>query len=204
MEQCDYCGEEFPDEQSYLDHLRSDHMDELGPIDRRRVAPPGSDESRDWFLYVTPVAGVALVGLVLYFVFFAGTSGGSAPQPHSPGSVHIHGDIAVMIAGEQLDFSQPRYQYANTQNSHFHFEPVNGVPNGEMWHVHSQDVTLAYGMSSLDIEVTENNVTYDGTTYRDADPDTTVNVTVNGESVNPRTYVLRDGDTVRITVETSD
>lgn len=201
MEQCDYCGEEFSAEQSYLDHLQSEHLDELGPIDRRRVKPPGSDESRDWFLYAVPIGGVALIGLVFYFVFFAGGSSESIPEPYAPNSVHHHGEITVTIEGKQLDFSQPQYQL---RNDHFHFETVNDKPNGKIWHVHSQGVTLAYGMQTLGINVTKNSVTYDGTTYRNSDSGTSVSVTVNGNSVNPRTYVLQDEDTVRITVETNN
>lgn len=46
-------------------------------------------------------------------------------------------------------------------------------------------------------------VTYRGTTYRDSNPGTTVTVEVNGEPVNPRTYVLEEGDRVQISVETT-
>lgn len=37
MPDCDYCKEAFESEQAYLDHLASEHKDELGRIDTYRV-----------------------------------------------------------------------------------------------------------------------------------------------------------------------
>ena len=83
--------------------------------------------------------------------------------------------------------------------------------DGQVWHGHAQRVTLEWAMSSLGIEVTTNAVTFEGTTYRDSDPQYAVSVTVNGEPVDPGAYVLqgapeaqnagREGDRIRIVVE---
>lgn len=110
--------------------------------------------------------------------------------------MHTHGSITVTIAGERIDFSRDTYQL---QDNYFHFEHGNG----DRWHVHGKDVTLQYAMDTLNIHVTNETVTYQGTTYRDSNPGTTVTVEVNGEPVNPRTYVLQDGDRVQINVETT-
>jgi hypothetical protein len=64
-------------------------------------------------------------------------------------------------------------------------------------------------MATLGLEVTEDTVTYEGTTYRDSDPGTTVEVLVDGEAIDPSTYTLdgadtaENGDHVRIVVATN-
>ena len=42
MPECDYCGATHDGEGAHLDHLESEHYDELGPIDKRRVDDRGS------------------------------------------------------------------------------------------------------------------------------------------------------------------
>lgn len=192
MPECGYCDASFDDEGAYLDHLRETHADELGPIDRRRV---GADSSRDLptgpivIGFVLLVAAV-VTGLIIFFPGGNGTDGG----PHNVGSVHYHGTMTMEVAGGRIDFSQSRYQ---VQADAFHFEAGDGT----RWHVHAQGVTLAWAMRSLGIGVTAETVTFEGRTYDDADPDTTVRITVNGESVTPAEYVLQPGDAVRIIVE---
>lgn len=187
MPDCDYCGESFGSERAELDHLRSEHLDELGPIDRRRV---GATDEEEGGLPTGPIAlGAVLVAaaaVVGYVIFFAGS--GAAAGPHSHGSVHHHGTINVTIDGETVDFSQPRYQVGSTHEQAFHFEA-----GSDFWHVHAQGVTLQYAMESVGINVTDDAVTFDGTTYRDSSPEWEVLVQVNGEDVDPETYVLDRG-----------
>lgn len=231
MRRCEYCGETFDTERAELRHLRNEHADELGSINRHRVASADRDGGVDPVVYAAGIAGVSLLAVVAYFVFFAGAggagtggatdaAGSSAAEataagtadakaeveaeaaaatltPHDDGAVHFHGDINVTIAGRTLDFSGQRYQL---RNDHFHFE--NGV--GDRWHVHSRDVTLGYAMETLGIDVSPDTLSFDGTTYRDADPGTTVLVQVNGDDVRPDSYVLEKGDTIVITVRTDD
>ncbi|RDZ50917.1 hypothetical protein DEQ92_16280 [Haloferax sp. Atlit-6N] len=119
-----------------------------------------------------------------------------------PEQLHVHGTIDFTVDGERLDFSRDKYQQAG-HNDHFHFEGGHANP----WHAHSAHVTLAYGMSTLDgINMTDEGVTYNGTTYAyDGDGDNaTANVTVNGESVDPTDYYLKNGDSVSIEIASSD
>ncbi|WP_435346662.1 hypothetical protein [Haloarchaeobius sp. HRN-SO-5] len=117
-----------------------------------------------------------------------------------PERLHVHGSMEFEVNGDSLDFSRDKWQAAS-HNSHFHFEGGHADP----WHAHSRSVTLAYALSTLeDVEVTEAGITYDGTTYADDDPGTTVSVTVNGDPVDPTEYYLLDGDEVRIVVEDED
>ncbi|NEU55589.1 hypothetical protein [Halorussus sp. MSC15.2] len=205
MEDCEHCGASFDDEAAYLRHLRDEHGDELGRIERRRVAElDAEDGGSNAVMYGTGIGVILLGGLLAYLLFFSGgapgssgaeTGGAGTNGPSAIGSVHYHGTINVSIGGERLDFSRQRFQL---QADAFHFE--NG--DGQRWHVHAEDVTLAYAMQTLGIEVTNETVTYDGTTYGD-DPNETVEVRVNGEPVTPSEYVLQKGDHVRIVANAS-
>ncbi|MDS0282634.1 cadherin-like beta sandwich domain-containing protein [Haloarcula onubensis] len=104
---------------------------------------------------------------------------------------HIHGDMTVTVDGEEVDFSQSRYQ---SNDRYFHFE--GGV--GEYWHSHSANLTLEYALDSLHgVDYADDSLTIDGTTD---DAETTVTYEVNGEAVDPGEYHLKDGDDVTITV----
>lgn len=205
MPECSYCDETV-EEEALLAHLRDEHGSELGSIDRRRVAELEGDNDG---LPTGPllIGGVVLVAIavVIYVTVFVGGSGGAegSQEPGPLGSAHEHGTMDVVIRGDEIDFGQSQYQL---QADRFHFE----AGDGEVWHAHAEDVTLAWAMNTLDIDVTADSVTVGGTTYRDDDPEYAVTIAVNGESVDPSTYVLEgtetagaaaQGDRVRIAVE---
>ena len=200
MAECDHCGRSFDDEEAYLRHLRDEHAGALSRIEQRRVEDleDDSDGVPTAAVYGATIVGILIAGAVAY-VFFIG--GGSADgdvkvEPHSSGGVHYHGTMNVTIDGQTLDFSRDRYQMQDRQ--YFHYEGGDG----SQWHVHGEDVTLEYALHTLDIQVTADSVTFEGTTYSDDDEGTTVTFEVNGDSVNPRDYVLQDGDEVRVIVTT--
>lgn len=193
MPDCDRCGESFADERAYLQHRQDAHPDDFGTIERRRLeqlADGGSTNRR----YVVGAVGIVVLVVVAAFMAFSGGGDSEPPRPHAYGTVHYHGGIQVVIDGTELDFSRPKFQL---QSDHFHFEGGNG----DRWHVHSKGVTLGYAMNTLGIDVTADSLTYRGTTYQDGEEGTTVRVRVNGESVDPRTYVLQPDDRIRIVVE---
>lgn len=195
METCDYCGESF-EGGAYVKHLQNEHLDELGPIDRRRV---GADESGESSLSGGPLALALVIGatvaVVGYVTFVAGGSGASVGPA---GSAHYHGPMEMTVLGERVDFSRSQYQYGQgLSNDRFHFE----AGDGSTWHAHATGVTLDYAMEALGFDVTRTSVTYRGTTYEDADEQHDVSVTVNGNRVNPEGYVLQEGDRIRIVVE---
>lgn len=187
MPDCDYCEESFGSETAYLKHLEGTHKGELGPIDKRRIGEVDDDDS-SLADAAGPIALGAIVlfagAIIAYLVFFAG-SGSASDGPSDLGSVHGHGTINMTVTGERVDFSRPEYQRPG-ENSFFHFEGGNG----RIWHVHGEGVTLQYAMNSLDIGVTDDSVTFQGTTYEDSDPEYDVEVTVGGQDVVPSEYVL--------------
>jgi len=125
----------------------------------------------------------------------------SVPGEHiDHDDLHVHGQVNMTVDGEDVNFSKPKYETPG-HNQHFHFEG----DSAPLWHAHSWSVTIEYGMSTLaGINVTEDSVTYDNTTYERSDPGTSFTIEVNGESVDPSTYVLKDGDQVTIEVETEN
>jgi hypothetical protein len=226
MPDCSYCEASVDDEQAYLRHLDEEHGDELGAIDQRRVEEGVGGDSGSGLPTGPLVLGFVLVVaavLVAYVVFFLGGESTSptsdsevdfdgeasldtvAQSPGPANTAHEHGTIEVVIDGQRVDFSRQQYQL---QADEFHFE--NG--DGEVWHKHATDVTLEWAMATLGIGVSEGTVVFDGQVYRDSDPGTDVTVEVNGDPVDPQTYVLQggsdtspqQGDSIRIVVETDE
>jgi hypothetical protein len=78
---CDYCSATFEDEDAYLDHLAGNHEDQLGPIERRRVAEREADSSgvSRTAIVVGAVAVLALGAFVATFVL--GGNGGNDVSP---------------------------------------------------------------------------------------------------------------------------
>lgn len=207
MPDCDYCDQSFPDEGSLLEHMGEAHEGELGRIDQRRVEEHygGDDEG------LSTRVGYAIVGIVIVAVIggaLYAAVGAFSDSP--PERIHEHGTIEMTINNESVDFDQPRYhspQDSRHQDIHFH------RGQGDTWHMHPdppERYTISEAMAILGIEVTEDSVTYQGETYSDDDPNTTVEVRVNGEPVDPESYELQgaesaaNGDRIEIVVETEN
>jgi hypothetical protein len=208
MTDCDHCGASFDDETAYLKHLRDEHPDDLGRIEQRRIdSLGGGDGGVDAAPVALGAVLVAAVAIVAYVVFFTGGSGGSGgtggsgtvngyqvaqlPTGQAYQGTHYHGQLRMAVQGDTVDFSQQQYQL---QAEAFHFE------GDGRWHVHAPGVTLEFAMATLSIGVTDDSVTYEGTTYTDGEG-ASVQVLVNGNDVDPASYVLQDGDRVEIVVE---
>lgn len=210
---CPYCGESVHDD-AYVDHLAKRHDGELSRIDRRLVgdrAGAANDRSRRRHLYVG--GGIILMVFALgYLAIFSGAVSSDPPvaqEPDREAPMHVHGTITVAIDGEEIDFDQARYIERDVC---FHF---HGYDDAEVWHAHCEGLTLEYALWTIDMDVSDDEVTIEGETYSVDDPDTTVELTVNGEEVDPETYELegvgptdeaRDGagDDIRLIVETDD
>ena len=191
MPECDYCGATHDSEGAHLDHLESEHYDELGPIDKRRVDDRGSG----FDVPVGPIAiGVVLVaaaGILGYVVFVAGGNGSQEVGPYQ--SDHYHGTMEMTVLGNDVDFSQSQYQ---VRDNRFHFEGGNG----QRWHAHATSVTFGYAMNALgfDVSTDPNTLVYRGDTYTDGEGYEVV-LEVNGNSVGTD-YVLKQDDDIRVVV----
>jgi hypothetical protein len=190
MPECDYCGASHDSEEAHLEHLRSTHADELGPIDKRRVGDVDGDDGLPTGPIALGVVLLASLGIVGYVVFIAGGSSGIG----AVGSAHYHGEMEMSVLGDEVDFSQSQYQQ---QDRRFHFEGGDGT----QWHSHATSVTFGYGMNALgfDVSLSPNSITVDGETYTDGERYDVV-FEINSESVTDLEYVLQEGDSIRIVV----
>lgn len=220
---CPYCGDTVPDD-AYVHHLRRQHADELTPIDDRRVGRgSGGAQGRPLVLYAG-IAGVLLLFVLGYgFAFLLADTGPgtAAVQPDSAVSVHEHGLIAIEHDGRPVDLGDPQYLEAD-ECFHFHgdggtedggdgHDHDHGTPPGtQVWHTHCENVTVEYALETLGMDVTADGITLDGREYSA----TEVSVTVDGEPVDPQTYVLDGvepvdaaadgaGDDVRVVLRSS-
>lgn len=213
MPNCDYCSSSFADEDEYIRHLKAEHADELGPIDRRRVSEGSESDGLPIGAIALGTILLAAIALVGYIVFIT-VSDSTADQATYDPDVHDHGTIEVIIDGEELDFSDNSTYIENDQVFHFHGDETEQYGT-HVWHVHGRDVTLQYALETVGIEVNDDGtaLTHDGQTYDANDPGTEIRITVNGESAEPGSYVLDgvepmdaaaagEGDDVRIVVET--
>lgn len=205
MPECDYCSATFDDEDAELDHLAAEHEGELGRIDRRRVddhTSSGEPTIPPTAIYaIGGLALLALVGATLYYLVGVFSA---------EGQVHEHGSIELTIDDNSTNFDQPRYNDPpGNQGFHFH------RGDGEHWHMHPPEpgrLTLAEGMANLGIELDATYLAIGDRSYDATQPGVEVNVTVNGESVDPTSYELHGvgsqpydrGDDVRIVVETEN
>lgn len=193
MPECNYCEESFDDEEAYLRHLEKAHGDELSRVDRRRVEGVGSDD--EGFNVGVAVLGLVLlgaVGLVASLVLLTGGSSADG-EPTNLGAVHEHGTMEVVIDGEAVNLSEGEYvRYDEEPYFHFHGGEYDQY-GAHVWHTHGEGVTLQYALGTLGFEVNDEGTVFeaDARTYDDADPDTTVEITVNGEPVEPAEYELR-------------
>jgi hypothetical protein len=192
MPECDYCGASHDSEEAHLTHLESEHYDELGPIDKRRV----DDDRGGGDLPIGPIAvGVVLIAaaaVVGYVVFVVGgNSGGSSVGP--AGSAHYHGTMEMTVLGDEVDFSQSEYQL---RNERFHFEGGNG----QRWHAHATGVTFGFAMEALgfDVSTDPNAIEFRGDTYADGDQVEVV-FEVDGDPVGLG-YTLTEGEHIRVVV----
>lgn len=130
MDECSYCGARFDDEEAYVRHLRDEHGDELGRIDRQRVEQLEPEGPSRTALY-TVVALLAIVVVGIAYLTFAGGGGGepleeptgleAEPLPES-------GDSAVLEDVETFE-SQGR-THVSGEVDYDRYPPTSGPHHG--------------------------------------------------------------------------
>jgi len=110
--------------------------------------------------------------------------------------VHVHADLAFFVDGQQLHFTDDRYQSSaesvKHQDIHFH-DHIDHVI-----HRHANHVSLGAFFASIGIGITNTCLTLDAASYC-TDSDRILNVYVNGQNIpDPATYVTQEGDRILI------
>ena len=114
------------------------------------------------------------------------------------------GTLEVVVDGEPIDLSADRFQaeHADEYSIDFHFHEFD-----DYWYMEGDRVTFAGGIDRLphfayEETVRGHVVTADGTTYDEADEGTAIEFEANGKPVDPTEYDVRDGDELRVEIET--
>jgi hypothetical protein len=125
MEECDYCGESFPDEDAYLDHLAAEHEGELGRIDRRRVASHDTDDDEGLELGPTVLVGLlVLAGLIVVYVTFFMGGGGNGGD--GGGAAREIPDDPLLADAESFPSTGNRHVSSGTELDHERMPPLSG------------------------------------------------------------------------------
>jgi hypothetical protein len=127
MPECDYCGASFADEDEHLAHLETEHRDELGPIDRRRIEDRQGDERG---LPTGPlVLGVVLV-VASIAVGYAVLSGGGGDGTDASGieaePLPENGDQALLEDVERHPLEGAQHVDAGTDVDYETTPPTSG------------------------------------------------------------------------------
>ena len=187
MTTCRYCDEELEDNDELTEHLRDEHLEELSPIDQRRV-DRFTDESTGFGTRHLLIGGVVLLFIIgVAFVAFANDD----TEPTYDPSVHFHGTMEITIEGESLDLSGDAAFVMNDNIFHFHGGEADRY-GAHIWHIHGSDVTLQYALGTLGISVNDEGtvLTVGDMTYDASEQGTEITITVNGDPVEPGRYEL--------------
>lgn len=209
---CDHCDREFGSEKERIQHVLGEHNDDINShtkdqLKRELNSMDTGDEESSFSVqeYTKPLIGILAVLAVVGGAYASGVlsfsaGSGSATTdadgdvtPGAPGSAHHHAQFDVVIDGQEIDFSQPRYQVGQTQNRYIHFE----AGDGQTIHKHATDVTISFALESLGMALEDSCLTLDtGEEYCDDGGNLTVEA--NDNAVNASRYVIQDGDVIEV------
>lgn len=208
--ECRHCSEEFHGERSLLKHLNSEHYEQLGPVDKRRVDEQLNQPNDFATLLAENIGMVAIAavlglgGAALYFSLGINGSGGvvlpdGVTPPDENADVHAHGTVSIVTDGSSVDLTQEKYQ---GRTHCFHFHPGQSDAG---YHMHCGNITPAYASAALGLQLESDGevAKFNEETYRTAEGDT-VALQVNGESVDPYTYQVQEGDNITIELDSAE
>lgn len=213
---CDHCDDEFDSERERIQHVLDEHDEDINSHERdslkRELNKLETDGSGGTSVsvrqYTKPLVGVvaviALVGVAFASGLISFDTGGGEPTtdadgdvtPGAPGTAHDHAQFDVVIDGDAIDFSQPRYQIGQTQNRYIHFEGGDG----QTIHKHATDTTIAFALESLDMSITSECLTL-ATGEQYCEDEGNLTVQANGNAVNASSYVIQEDDVIEVAFE---
>ena len=140
------------------------------------------------------IAALVIIAGISFYLFSQNTLSVAGFGPL--GSAHEHAAFLVKVNGQNIDFSQPKYQ---VQSDYIHVE--NG--DGTTLHRHSTNVTFADFLKSINMDIDRKNnclVFTNGTKYCDNDDDDNkLRIFINGNSTNSISdYILKNNDSLLV------
>ena len=150
--------------------------------------------SKNFKTVILPIiAAIVIIAVISMYVSSQNTLSVAGFGPL--GSAHEHAAFLVKVNGQNIDFSQPKYQ---VQSDYIHVE--NG--DGSTLHRHATNVTFADFLKSvkMDIDMKNNCLTFtNGTEYCD-DNNNKLKTFINGNSTKSiSAYVLNNNDRLLVT-----
>ncbi|MGZ5501735.1 MAG: hypothetical protein ACXWEW_11355 [Nitrososphaeraceae archaeon] len=150
--------------------------------------------SKNFKTVILPIiAAIVIIAVISMYVSSQNTISVAGFGPL--GSAHEHAAFLVKVNGQNIDFSQPKYQ---VQSDYIHVE--NG--DGSTLHRHATNVTFADFLKSvkMDIDMKNNCLIFtNGTEYCD-DNNNKLRTFINGNSTKSISdYVLNNNDRLLVT-----
>lgn len=150
--------------------------------------------SKNFKTVILPIiAAIVIIAVISMYVSSQNTLSVAGFGPL--GSAHEHAAFLVKVNGQNIDFSQPKYQ---VQSDYIHVE--NG--DGSTLHRHATNVTFADFLKSvkMDIDMKNNCLIFtNGTEYCD-DNNNKLRTFINGNSTKSISdYVLNNNDRLLVT-----
>lgn len=213
---CDTCGREVESRREEIEHILDAHDDTITSHQKDELKRELNqlDDGGGGGSFPVRTAGMALLVLAVLvgggYVLAAtgvisaslGGGGGTGATDAAlgpAGSTHEHAQFSVIVNGDEIDFSQPRYQVQQTRNRKVHFEGGDG----SKVHKHATGVTIGYTLGAHGMGINATCLTVDADTYCE-NGTASLEVTVNGETVpEPSSYVIQDGDVIRVSYGSS-
>lgn len=130
-------------------------------------------------------------------------NGGSGGDGGADG-VQASGQIEIVVDGEPVDLSADRYQAENADESlafHLHEGDDTWYMEGD----HRVTAGAAIGhLPHFAYERVDGNdvIAHDDASYDESDPGTEITFLVDGDPVDPTSYRLEDGDSLRVEITT--
>lgn len=109
-------------------------------------------------------------------------------------SAHEHAVFAVILDGQQIDFSQSKYQVGSTRNSYIHMEGGDGTT----LHRHSTNVPVGEFLKSVKMDISNNCFVRDDGQQFCNDGAKQLRSFVNGTEQAIMDYVLKPNDRILV------
>ena len=159
--------------------------------DRSYFAVTRKRRNRNLMIIVPAV--IVLLGIMAYAVtVYSGHLERPDQNFGALGSEHVHAAFAVKINGEELDFSQEKYQ---VQSQYIHVENNDG----NTLHRHATGVPVGEFFASLGMNVTDSCFTLENKTSYCSDGNSNLEFYVNGNKTNSiANYILKEDNRILI------